>query len=64
MLAIPELPETSDLVKNLAARNPDILAAELATDAARAKQRELDAAFYPRIDVSGGYQYKIGRAHV
>jgi multidrug efflux pump len=53
----PTLPSLDSLLTELAKRNPELVSAELAVDAAKARVRELDAAFWPRLDLTGGYQY-------
>jgi outer membrane protein TolC len=57
VLTSPTLPALESLLESLARRNPEIVGAELAVEAAKARERELDAAFWPRLDLTGGYQY-------
>jgi outer membrane protein TolC len=57
VLTSPTLPALESLLESLAKRNPEIVGAELAVEAAKARERELDAAFWPRLDLTGGYQY-------
>lgn len=57
LLVSPPLPVLESLVEALEKRNPEIVGAELAVEAAKAKERELNAAFWPRLDLTGGYQY-------
>lgn len=56
-LAAPSLPTLETLLGGLDKRSPEIVSAELAVDAAKARERELNAAFWPRLDLTGGYQY-------
>jgi multidrug efflux pump len=57
VLTTPTLLSLHALLDSLAKRSPDVVSAELAVDAAKARERELNAAFWPRIDLTGGYQY-------
>lgn len=57
MVRIPVLPALAELEADLARRNPDVLALERQIEAASSHVRATDAAFFPRIDATGGYQY-------
>jgi len=56
-ITTPSLPDLESLLTELSKRNPELVSAELAVDAAKARERELNAAFWPRLDLTGGYQY-------
>lgn len=56
-LSMPTLGALDSLMVELGKRSPEIISAELDVDAAKARVRELDAAFWPRLDLTGGYQY-------
>ncbi|MFN5378005.1 MAG: efflux RND transporter permease subunit, partial [Ignavibacteria bacterium] len=57
VLSMPTLSPLEALLDSLSKRSPDIVSAELAVDAAKARERELTASFWPRVDLTGGYQY-------
>jgi len=56
-ITTPSLPDLESLLTELSKRNPELASAEIAVDAAKARERELNAAFWPRLDLTGGYQY-------
>lgn len=56
-MAVPAVPPYAELDADLMRRNPEVLAAERQSEAASSFIRSVDAALFPRLDATGGYQF-------